>query len=353
MEEASHVRLGFSAGKCYLVASYVPTDAKEFHTNPRRAILQWAERGLIAPGLVELAMRSAGVLPDAAQWRTFLDRLLLWTGTALLSAGVIFFLAYNWDGLGRVARFGLVESLLAATIVASARLGIDTPAGKASLVAASLLVGALLALFGQTYQTGADTFELFATWAIAIVPWTLVSRLPALWIVLVAIINTAIALWFQAFSGPFGLLFGPERRLLVLFAFNAAALAAWEVAGLRIVWLCERWATRLLGVAGGALATAVALIAIFGRDRGFEVEVLVHPAWVAVVYVVYRRVLPDLFMLAVGVASVVAVVAEFLARLFLEHGAISGAWLLVGLVVITMSALGGMWLRKIATEEAS
>ena len=40
-------------------------------------------------------------------------------------------------------------------------------AGKAVLTLLSLLVGALLALTGQIYQTGADTYELFAWWAVA------------------------------------------------------------------------------------------------------------------------------------------------------------------------------------------
>ena len=49
----------------------------------------------------------------------------------------------------------------------------NRPAGKAALLAAALLTGGLLALIGQTYQTGADTFELFATWAALILPWVL------------------------------------------------------------------------------------------------------------------------------------------------------------------------------------
>ena len=47
---------------------------------------------------------------------------------------------------------------------------------RPSCVLLSLLTGALLALSGQVYQTGADTFELFAWWAVLILPWVLVSR---------------------------------------------------------------------------------------------------------------------------------------------------------------------------------
>ena len=47
---------------------------------------------------------------------------------------------------------------------------------------AAVAVGALLAVFGQTYQTGADPFELFLTWALLIVPWTLAARFEPLYL---------------------------------------------------------------------------------------------------------------------------------------------------------------------------
>src|SRR3546814_15416019 len=79
----------------------------------------------------------------------------------------------NWNDLGRFAKFGLVGLLLIVAVIGYWRLGVDRAAGKASLLVASILLGALLALFGQTYQTGADTWELFANWAVLMAPWAL------------------------------------------------------------------------------------------------------------------------------------------------------------------------------------
>ena len=84
--------------------------------NHRNSILQWAEEGRISVGRVREAMRTAGALPDRAAWRNFIDRLLLWSGTVLLAAGVIFFFAYNWKEIGNFARFGLAELLIAAAV---------------------------------------------------------------------------------------------------------------------------------------------------------------------------------------------------------------------------------------------
>ncbi len=118
-------------------------------TDHRNSILHWAQQGSLAPGGVEQAMREAGELPGRSDWRRFIDRLLLWGGAVLLAVGVIFFFAYNWNELGRVARLGLAELLVAVAVTGSAVLGTDRPAGKASLFAAALLTGAMLALFGQ------------------------------------------------------------------------------------------------------------------------------------------------------------------------------------------------------------
>src|SRR5690349_22347881 len=167
----------------------------------RSLILAWAESRRVADAC--RAMAAAGVTPGPRDWRDFLDRLLLWTGAAALAAGVVFFIAYNWDALGKFARFGALQVLIVAAVLAYWKLGIDRAAGKAALLVACILVGALLALFGQTYQTGADTWELFAAWAALIAPWVLIGRFAALWIVWLVIANIALSLNFIVFGSFF------------------------------------------------------------------------------------------------------------------------------------------------------
>ncbi len=315
----------------------------------RNAILHWARVGRLLAGNVEQAMRTAGELPGRADWSRFIDRLLLWSGSVLLAAGVIFFFAYNWNELGRVARLGLAELLLFVAVAICGWFGTERPAGKAVLFLAAMLTGALLALYGQTYQTGADTYELFITWAAAILPWTIVGRLPALWVLAIALVNAGIALYFRVFPGLFGVLFTPEKELWLLFSFNTAALVLWELASRRVEWLRERWAARLLGFASGSLITSLAMYAIFDSHDGFALAALIaYPLWLAAIYTFYRRLIGDLFLLAGGVLSVVIVVASLLARA-MEHGG-GDSLLFIGLVVIGLSALGGMWLKNLYQE---
>src|SRR5437879_10691975 len=151
----------------------------------RNAIRGWSERGAITD--VRAALDMAGALPRAQHWRAFLDRRLVWSGAGALAAAVVVFIAHNWNDLGKLAKFGLVEALVLAAALGYCRLGPDKGAGKASLLVACILFGALLAFFGQTYQTGADTWELFANWAGLIAAWVMVCRFAALWILWLAI----------------------------------------------------------------------------------------------------------------------------------------------------------------------
>jgi uncharacterized membrane protein len=320
-------------------------------SHQRHDILEWAQAGRIAPENLRRALQAGEVLPTRAQWRVFLDRLLLWLGAVMLGAAAVFFLAYNWDDLGRFAKFGLAQGLIVAALAVLWWQGLERATGKAALLAAAIFTGALLALIGQTYQTGADPFELFAVWAVAILPWALLGRFPALWVLWLALVNLAVALYFQAFHGIFGVLFGPERQLWLLFGLNTIALAVWEgLAKAGIAWLRERWAPRLIATASGGIATALMLMNIF--DRG-----VIGPGWAAWVawmvaaYAVYRRRLKDVYVLAGGVLSAVIVAASLLVRWLAEVRFEAGALLLIGLVVIGLSAAGGFWLKNVANEE--
>jgi uncharacterized membrane protein len=314
----------------------------------RHTLFAWAERGAITD--LPAALRVAGVLPGAGDWRAFLDRLLLWSGAVALAAAVVFFIAHNWGDLGKYAKFGLVQLLVLLAVLGYWRLGPDTASGKASLLVASILLGALLALFGQTYQTGADTWELFATWAGLMLPWVLVGRFAGLWMLWVAILNTAIVFYFLVFPGLLGMIFSTERQLWTLFAFNTAALVVWELAGRRLPWLAERWAPRLLATASGAIVTGLMLFTIFGWRDASGIAVVVYLAWLGCAYAAYRMHGRDLLVLAGGCLSIIVVVTGFLGKNLLDTRAEALGFLTIALAVIGMGAAAGWWLKQVAKE---
>ena len=305
----------------------------------RGEMLDWIQAGRVPPGREQSALRAAGLVPDRSEWRAFLGQLSLWLGTLALAASVIFFFAFNWDSLGRLAKLGLVEAAIVAALLLSWRLGLETMAGRAVLTLLALLVGALLALTGQIYQTGADTWELFAWWAVLILPWVLVGRFAPLWLLWLALLNLAVWLYFSMeWSG--------EALLWALLVLDSLALAAWE-AGHRagIAWLSDTWPPRLPAIASGAMATGLAWWSIFDGGLGIAGWI----AWAGLVYYWYRHVRTDLFILAGGTLSLIVTVAALLTRGLSGDG----GYLVVGLAVIGMSAAGAMWLNRLAREPAA
>jgi uncharacterized membrane protein len=317
---------------------------------PRSQIIHLLEQGVIPADKTDAALAVAGITPDAKAWKTFIDHLLLWLGGLALAFAAVFFIAFNWSEFGRMGKFGLVEGLILLAVAAYWKLGDRAVAGKVALVAATILLGVLLALFGQTYQTGADPWQLFFTWALLMLPWAIVGRFPAIWLVWIALINLSIILYHQALRGVFGLMFGSDNGVLWLtFAVNAFALMAWEVLSKPWPWLAERWAIRLLAVGSGVPLTWLVIFGIVDREHGPVLAGAAWGVWLAVMVFVYRRKRPDLFMLAGCCLSGIVVVVTFLGRHLLEKGE-AGSLLILALVIIGLGAGSAVWLRNVHRE---
>jgi uncharacterized membrane protein len=318
----------------------------------RALILHWAETGAIPAAQVEDALAAAGVTPSGKDWRLFIDRLLLWSGATFLGVATIFFVAFNWNDLGRFAKFGLAEVLIVISTIAFARLGPDRTSAKAALLFSALVMGALLALVGQTYQTGADPWQLFASWAVLILPWVVVGQFNGLWVMWLAIVNVAIALYFLTFGGLFGIVFSTERLLWTVFVFDTAALAIWEVGATRVVWLNERWAPRLLALGTGVIVTGLVMSAIGDLRGSSGLAFAIYPVWIAAIYQIYRHRAPDLFMLSGACLSLIVAITTFLSKQLLKGADEGGSFLFIALVIIGMASGAAVWLRRIAMEEA-
>lgn len=113
---------------------------------------------------------AAYALRDRDLWSVWAVRLLMALGTGHVLAGIVFFFAFNWADMSPFAKFATIQGGIALAAIAAIVSGLDRPVGQSLLIAASVLTGVLLAVFGQIYQTGADAYELFVGWALLIVP---------------------------------------------------------------------------------------------------------------------------------------------------------------------------------------
>ena len=311
------------------------------------SIQQWTEQGHIPPDKIQSALQAADISPSHHQWRPFLDKLLLANGGGLFLIGVVFFFAFNWQEITRFHKFAMIESLVIVSLWAYSHW-FNRPTANVFVLAAAVFVGVLLAFFGQTYQTGADTWQLFATWAMLITPWALLAQLGALWLLWLVLINVSIVLYYQVFHGIFGLMFSSSQLQLAMFAFNTVALFLWEFAASRLSWLQGRHEVRLLAVASGFSVTWLMLEAISSNHQDSYGIVVCYPLWLLAGYTLYRQRIPDLFMLAGGVLTLIVISTAFLGKYFLNsHGDV---FLLLAMWVLVWSSLAIRWLQKIAKE---
>lgn len=304
------------------------------------------------------AFRTAMILlsrrPDRPEWAHALRLFLLFAGIGLLVTGVIFFFAYNWAAMHRFAKLGVLEAGIAGAALFAWFRGLDDLVGKSMLLVASLLIGPLLAVYGQIYQTGADPYELFLGWALLAMGWVLLARLSALWIVWLLIVNVTVVLYGLQILN----LRNNNLSLhLLLFGLNAVALVIWETLATRgFDWMqtAGRWAQRLLfSAALYFVSTSVWYLILSRRSFLFRratestalnvLSVVLYVGFAAGSYWLYRRYFRDLFPLAALVMSVIILDTTLLARI-IDKDMI--ALFTMSLAVIVQAGIGVYWLRQ-------
>ena len=202
---------------------------------------------------------------------------LLLVAALLLASGLIFWVAANWQEQSRMFKLGLIEGALALSVLAACLW----PRGRvAALLCATLVLGGLLAFVGQTYQTGADAWQLFAVWAALSLVWVGVMRSDMLWSLWVVIAALGIALWsgrlelwdvflVEGRSLPTMLLQMGLWLALALVPTLVSLLPALRVRG-GMGWWSHRTALAFALVAWVGMAVAQ-LLGFFGRGSGVVV----------------------------------------------------------------------------------
>ncbi len=322
--------------------------------NSRSFLESIARSGQLTVAGLDIALHRIGVLPDAAGWRRFADRLLLAAGTLLLLAGVVFFFAFNWNALHRFVKIALVVLPLVLSAGVAAYLGLDRIAGKTWLGAGVLLVGVLLAVIGQIYQTGADSELLFAGWAVLALPWVMVACAPWLWLFWLVLVNAALALFIVGRLDIWSIFFFSDAMFWGPLLLNALALVLWEAVWSRLDWVRADYAPRLIALLAAAAATGLGVSWWFldkqDNWRLMRYAPFVYLPWFVVTLWFYRARRQDIVPLAAAALSAIAVLTAGLIRgLFDNRDFEVAAFFLVGVAVAAMTAGAAVWLRRTAS----
>ncbi|HRD76568.1 MAG TPA: GDYXXLXY domain-containing protein [Hyphomicrobiaceae bacterium] len=279
-----------------------------------------------------------------------------WRGAVQLAAslligfGIILWIAANWDDIPKFYRFAIVGGALALMVLAAFLARIRVPA----LVGAFLAAGGLFALIGQTYQTGADPWQLFAVWAVLTLPWALAARHDLLWCCWVVVALVALVLWHATYAGGFmsSRNLGVTLSVWALATVIAVMLSPWSLIR---QWIGESsWAFRIAYVLAGSIILQGALSGAFaGRSIGsaYFLGLIALGGAAAALYALKPF---EFFLLALTALGIDALLITGLARGILVASRWDmGSTLFIGLMAAAIVSGTGSLLVRIARQNAS
>ena len=138
-------------------------------------------------------------------WPRYLNLLFLLLSAGFLTSGIVTLIAANLDYFSDLAKIYGLQAVLLLSIALGfyffLRESRKLEKDKLKLLSVtfffitSVLIGAVFALVGQTYQTGANAWELFAIWSVCQLPLLLLLPNVASALLLVATTNIALFLF--------------------------------------------------------------------------------------------------------------------------------------------------------------
>ena len=350
----------------------------------RRTIEQLLHQGLLPLKNTEAAATHLEVYPSKRTWLMFFDKALLIIGTVALVLSLVFFIAYNWQNIGKMGKFALVEGALVITIALYVALSFRQLRQRFQLIRqlllliASIITGSLLALFGQVYQTGADTWQLFFGWALLITPWVMIARFPALWLLWLGLINACLLLYLDVANLQLiNHRLQNVSQVAILALFNFIAFYSWLMSfdnktPFSTPHLFHRiipkkptaqinssqtksslhWSTYVVGLLTTFFMTYLAIVTVFdsGNIGATIIAILVWLGWCGFMFWQFRQRRTDLLMLTYLSFSLIIVVMFWVGRWLLDDFDAAG-FLLLALLLIGMSSTAVMWLRKVSRLE--
>ena len=295
---------------------------------------------------------NTNALPQPSALPVWLPRGVAVLAAALGGLGVVMWIAANWASMGRVGHFALLQGLVlvmgvGAVLKSTAR----APLGLLALLG----IGALFAYFGQTYQTGADPWQLFALWAVLALPLCWGARSDVLWAPWALVVVTGISLWTHTYSGH---RWGVEADQLRVH------LAAWT-AGLALIAALSPTSSRFTGAGVWSFRTAVtltvaaitltALGGLFHKpiQAQYVLGLLVFAVGLALLN---TRDLFDIFAISAVALGVNALLAVGVARVLFDNGG-GGDWIgklmLMGLIAAGLLAGTVSGILRLARRHAA
>lgn len=279
-------------------------------------------------------------------WIDWLKQQIMALTVLFFLSGIIFFFAFNWEQMSHVQKLGLIESGLLAFVIGSCYLGIESRFGQISLLCASVMVGAFLLVFGQIYQTGADSYQLFLSWSLFILPWVLISRFTPQWILLLVLLNITL------------ILYGSKNHYY-WYDYNNSTLLSLTLLNMVFLLLREYAEQKSILWANGKINKVIILLMLLwpmtlsALESVFEMHkenALLSLLWVITMimgFYWYKTRRKDAISFSLIILSIYLVGITFITRTIFEAGGSeTGAFFLSAIVILGLSTWTSLWLKK-------
>ena len=277
--------------------------------------------------------------PTPNEWIKFFDKLfLILTGLFFVSS-VGFFIAYNWEAMGKFFKFILIEVGIISLVIVSLYVSSKT-ISDIMILFASFLVGIFMALFGQVYQTQADSWELFFYWALVISPWVWTNRFVGTWLLWIILFEISMWLYFENYIHT------STQFLWIVFGFNTAFLAIWQYISTK---LNIKYAFILYKML--FFFSTMSIISLM-FTKNLILPILVWGLWIGAIYYFYRYKTINIYALSMMSLSVI-VVSDILVVRLLDKIHIQDMMmplLMIGFITIGLGASLANWLKSVSKE---
>jgi len=270
----------------------------------------WSEKG------VDKALKDH-VYNDLPSWKGFLRLLFLALGVGFTTAGIIFFFAYNWADLHKFVKIGIMEGLVVITTLIIVLTSWKPMVKNIILTGTTFLVGGMIAVFGQIYQTGANAYDFFLGWTIFVTLWVIITDFAPLWLTYLTLINTTIVLYSMQVAHDWSMIF----ICTLLFCLNTVFLISF-------IWLSDyknmitvpAWFTNLIALAAVSFSTLGITGGIFRDHRDYLTVLVLITAAFYVAGVFYAFKTKSRFYLSIIALSVIVMINGLLIKTSSNEG---------------------------------
>ena len=247
-------------------------------------------------------------------------------GLALIAISIIYLLAANWWMLPKFVQLFMPQVLLLGSALLSVHFAAREKLRQSLDTVSGLMLGLSLAVIGQIYQTGADSYQLFLLWALLLLPWL---YRPNIGVFALFCVVSQLALYFY-FKQSFWLVRAETAYLLSLNLLTGLSLI---------------YALRYYPVLRYLLIAVVVLISVFSMFRFIDSNSIWYLASVLVLALLFsayfytRQQQLETSLLVAGLALSFSILIFDLTDQYLQNSA-------AGLLVLALLIFG--WFAAIS-----